>query len=110
MKDVFLGEGDSLQNLDSDEVNTLSGFLENTMLNYVQIAFTKKDGVTSGHVQAFSFSVCTEERIGECTGYLVFRLKETYTKWLNWIKMAVLTGGMQSFGHNEARRDGFNLV
>ena len=65
MKNVFLGAGDHLQNLDTDEVNTLSGFLGSAMLSYVQMTFTKKAGVTSGRVQAFTFSVCTEERIGE---------------------------------------------
>ena len=68
MEDVFLGNGDSLENLDEDEVNTLSGFLGNTLLNSVEISFTKKAGVAHGRVQAFSFSVCTEERIRKYMG------------------------------------------
>ena len=73
MKNVFLGNGDYLEDLDGDEKNTLSGFLGNTMLNYVEITFTKKAGVASGRVRAFSFSVCTEERVGEFKGCLDFR-------------------------------------
>ena len=76
MKNVFLGNGDYLESLDGDEKNTLSGFLGTAMLNYVEIAFTKKAGVTSGRVQALSFSVCTEKRIGEFDGYLDFRCRE----------------------------------
>ncbi len=64
LKDVYLGNGDDLQDLDGPEIKTLQNFLGETPINSIEITFTKKSSVTEAEVHAFSAIFC-DSKIGE---------------------------------------------
>ena len=82
---MYLGSGDEIQNQEDGTKTTLKELLGGTPLNYVELEVTKKSGVDSAFVRAFTVTFCTSERVtGKCLICMSPDQHCFYYKFIRW--------------------------